>query len=112
MSKNQKHYDVIIVGAGIIGCTTAWALGKYQLNTLVIEAQDDIACGASKANSGIVHAGYDCIPGTLKAKYNVKGAAMFPTLAAELEFPFKVNGSLVLCFHQEQHSQLEELYQR
>ena len=108
----SEHYDTIIIGAGISGCAAARALSKYRLNVLVLEAQDDLACGASKANSGIVHAGYDCYPGTLKAKLNVEGASLFPTWAEELDIPFKVNGSLVLCFHEEEHSGLEELYRR
>ena len=112
MSKSPKHYDTIIIGAGVVGCAAAWALSRYQLNVLVIEAQDDIACGASKANSGIVHAGYDCEPKTLKAKFNVEGSAMFPALAKELDIPFKLNGSLVLCFNAEEYPLLEALYQR
>ena len=112
MTKLPKHYDTIIIGAGVVGCVAARALSRYKLNILVLEAQDDVACGASKANSGIIHAGYDCIPGTLKAKLNVEGTAMFPALAKELDFPFKINGSLVLCFHEEEHNHLEELYRR
>ena len=108
----NKHYDTIIIGAGISGCSAARSLSRYQLNVLVLEAQDDLACGASKANSGIVHAGYDCYPGTLKAILNVQGAAMFPALAKDLHIPFKINGSLVLCFHEEEYENLEELYQR
>ena len=108
----MKLYDTIIVGAGISGCAAARALARYKLNVLVVEAQDDIACGASKANSGIIHAGYDCVPGTLKAKLNVEGTAMFPLWAEELDFPLTVNGSLVLCFHKEGHEGLEELYMR
>jgi len=112
MLKLLKHYDVIIIGAGIIGCATARALSRYRLNALVLEAQDDVTCGASKANSGIVHAGYDCYPGTLKAELNVKGAAMFPTLAKELDIPFRVNGSMVLCLRKEDYPLLETLYKR
>jgi len=112
MSQLPKHYDTIIIGAGISGCAAARSLSRYKLKILVIEAQDDIACGASKANSGIIHAGYDCKPGSLKAKLNVAGAAMFPLLADELDFPFKVNGSLVLCFNPEDYPKLEELYRR
>ena len=108
----MKHYDTIVIGAGIVGCAAARFLSKYQLDILVIEFQEDISCGASKANSGIVHAGYDCIPGTNQAKYNVLGTAMYPALAKELDIPLKLNGSLVLCFNEEDHPQLEELYQR
>lgn len=112
MSKLPNHYDTIIIGAGVTGCAAAWALSQYQLNVLVIEAQDDIACGASKANSGIVHAGYDCEPGTLKAKFNVEGSSLFPAVAKDLDIPYKMNGSLVLCFHEAQYPLLEALYQR
>jgi len=112
MPKLPKHYDTIVIGAGVVGCATAWALSQYQLNVLVVEAHDDVGCGASKANSGIIHAGYDCHPETNKARFNVEGAAMFPTLALALGIPFKVNGSLVLCFYEKEHHQLEELYKR
>jgi len=108
----SKHYDSIIIGAGIVGCAAARALSRYRLNILVLEAQDDISCGATKANSGIVHAGYDCHPGTLKAKLNVEGASMFPALAKELDFPYKANGSMVLCFNEKGHPDLMELYER
>ena len=109
---SHKHYDTVIIGAGISGCAVARYLSRYRLKILVIDAEDDIAGGATKANSGIVHAGYDCHPGTLKAKLNVEGTAMFPKLAKELNFPFMVNGSLVLCFHKEEYHVLEELYER
>jgi len=112
MPSLQDTYDTVIIGAGIIGCAVAWSLSKYDLKILVLEAQDDIACGATKANSGIVHAGYDCYPGTLKAKLNVEGAAMFPKIAKDLDIPFKTNGSLVLCFHEEEHDNLVALYER
>lgn len=112
MPNLPKHYDTIIIGAGVVGCAAARFLSRYRLNVLVIEAEDDIACGATKANSGIVHAGYDCEPGTLKAELNLKGSVMYQTLAEELDIPFKVNGSLVLCYQKEDHNKLEELYQR
>ncbi|MCL2016499.1 MAG: NAD(P)/FAD-dependent oxidoreductase [Defluviitaleaceae bacterium] len=105
-------YDTIIIGGGIVGCAAAWALARYELKVLLLEANNDITCGATKANSGIVHAGYDCVPGTLKAKLNADGAKMFPKLAKQLDFPFKVNGSLVLCFDKAEHSHITELYDR
>ena len=108
----DMHYDTIIIGAGITGCAAARSLCRFKLNILILEAEDDISSGATKANSGIVHAGYDCHPGTLKAKLNVAGAAMFPKIAEELRFPFKVNGSLVLCFDKNEHENLVELYNR
>ena len=70
--------DILIIGAGITGTALARELSRYHVSVTVIERGADVAEGATKANSGIVHAGYDAVPGTLKAKYNVLGAAMFP----------------------------------
>jgi len=89
-------YDVIIIGAGIVGCATARALSRYALDILVIEKSADVAVGATKANSGILHAGYDCTPGTLKAKMNVRGLQLYQTLAQELAIPHRMNGSMVV----------------
>ncbi|MCL1989116.1 MAG: NAD(P)/FAD-dependent oxidoreductase [Firmicutes bacterium] len=108
----SENYDTIIIGGGIVGCAAAWALSQYNLRVLLLESNNDITCGATKANSGIVHAGYDCVPGTLKAKLNAEGAKMFPMLAKQLDFPLKVNGSMVLCFDKAEHSHIEELYDR
>lgn len=105
-------FDVTIIGAGVIGCSIARELSKYELKICVVEKGSDLATGASKANSGIVHAGYDAKPGTLKAKLNVQGNAMFDKLAKDLDFPFKRNGSLVLCFEEKDLPQLEELKNR
>lgn len=105
-------FDVAIIGAGVIGCAIARELAKYQLDICVIEKNNDVANGTSKANSGIIHAGEDPIPGTMKAKMNIKGNAMFETLQKELDFPFKRNGSMVLSFKSEDESKLEELRQR
>lgn len=104
--------DVIIIGAGVIGCGIARELSRYQVDVLVLERGNDVSVGTSKANSGIVHGGYDAKPGTLKAKYNVLGNAMFDELSKELDFPFKRNGSLVLCFDENQTDGLNELYNR
>jgi len=90
-------FDVAIVGAGVVGSCVARELSRFLLKTVVFEKDDDVACGSSRANSGIVHAGYDTKPGTLKAKYNVLGQRMFDKLAAELDFPFHRNGSLVVA---------------
>lgn len=89
-------YDVIIIGGGVVGTLTLNELSKYNLKALLLEADDDVAVGASRANSGIVHAGYDCEPNTKKAKFNVEGHKMFPTLTEELDVPFKIIGSLVV----------------
>ena len=80
----MKKYDVIIVGGGVVGSMTARFLSRYQLGILLIEKESDIGMGASSANSAIVHAGYDPLPGTLKAKMNVLGNAMWDTLSGEL----------------------------
>lgn len=105
-------YDVIIVGAGVVGCAIARELSKYNLRTLVLEKGNDVCSGTSKANSAIVHAGFDAKPGTLKAKLNTKSNLLFDELSEELDFPFKRNGSLVLCFDKEDLLALYELKQR
>lgn len=104
--------DVIIIGAGVIGCAIARELSKYQLKIAVIEKDYDVANGASKANSGIIHAGEDPIPGTLKAKMNIKGNPMFDKLQKELNFPFRRNGSFVLCLNEKDLPGLEALRDR
>ena len=77
-------YDVVIIGAGIAGTACARELSRFQLKVLLLEQGTDVAMGATRANSGIVHGGYDPEPGTLKARYNVAGSRMYPQLAAEL----------------------------
>ena len=74
-------YDVAIIGAGVVGSAIARELAKYQVNACVIERDEDVCCGTSKANSAIIHAGFDATPGTLKAKLNVKGNAMMDELS-------------------------------
>ena len=105
-------YDVAIIGAGVIGALTARELSKYRLNVALLEATNDVAMGASKANSGIVHAGFDAMPGTLKAELNVKGCAMMPELCKTLSVPYKNNGSLVVAFSEEEMETVKELYNR
>ncbi len=105
-------YDVAIIGAGIIGSSIARELSKYKLKICMIEKANDVSCGTSKANSGIVHAGYDPVPGTLMAKLNVEGTAMYPKLAEELHFDFKNIGSLVIGFSEEDMKHVEKLYER
>jgi glycerol-3-phosphate dehydrogenase len=104
--------DVIIIGAGIVGCAAAHALGGYELDVLVVERDSDVACGATKANSGILHAGYDCRPGTLKAELNVRGLAMYSRLVRELDIPCRNNGSMVICVNKKGASTLHDLYER
>ena len=90
--------DVIVIGAGVTGCAIARELSRYDLDVLVLEREEDVCCGTSKANSAIIHAGFDAVPGTWKARLNVEGNRMMDALSKELDFPFQRNGSLVLCF--------------
>ena len=104
--------DVLIIGGGVIGASIARELSRYSGDIVVLEKENDVSCGTSKANSGIVHGGFDATPGSLKAKYNVLGNKMFDDLAKELDFPFKRNGAFVLAFDDESKSALEALYQK
>ena len=101
--------DVIIIGGGVVGCSVARELSRFDADILLLERGNDVSVGTSKANSGIVHGGYDAKTGTLKAKFNVAGNAMFDALARELDFPFKRNGSMVLCFDKADIGKLLEL---
>lgn len=105
-------YDVVIIGAGVSGAASARELSRYKLKICVVEKEEDVCCGTSKANSGIAHAGFDAPSGSLMAKLNVEGNQMMEELAEELDFPFKRNGSLVVCLHEEELSDLKELYER
>lgn len=105
-------FDVVVVGAGIAGCTAARELARYDLSICVIEAGNDIACGATRANSAIVHAGFDPSPGTLKARFNVEGSKAYPRWCDELGVQFRRNGSMVLAFDDEGRLKLEELVRR
>lgn len=104
--------DVAIIGAGVSGCAIARELARKQLNIAVLEKASDVCEGTSKANSGIVHAGFDALPGTLKAKLNAAGSRMMEPLSKELDFPYRRNGSLVLCFEEKDIPKLKELKQR
>ncbi len=105
-------YDVAIIGAGVIGASVARELSKYNLNVVVIEKENDVSNGTTKANSAIVHAGYDAHEGTLMAKYNALGNAMFDEICEELSVPFERCGSLVLAFSEEEREHLDLLYKR
>lgn len=102
-------YDVLIIGAGVVGTNIARELSKYKLNVCIVEKSDDVSNGASKANSGIVHGGYDDEPGTLKAKLCVKGNRMYEQLNKELNFGYRQTGSLVIGFSDEDKKHLEKL---
>ena len=105
-------FDIIIIGAGIIGTAIARELSKYKGNFLVLEKNNDVSCGTTKANSGIVHAGFDAKPGSKKAYFNVLGHNMYKELSKELEFPYKENGAFVLAFDEDKDGILEELLDR
>lgn len=105
-------YDVAIIGAGVIGSAIARELSKYQADICVIEREEDVCDGTSKANSAIIHAGFDAAPGSLKAKLNVRGNAMIEQLAKDLDFPFKRNGSLVTCTKTQDRSHLDALLEK
>lgn len=105
-------YDVIIIGGGASGTATARELSKYKGTFCLLEKEEDLCCGTSKANSGIVHAGYDAPEGSLMAKLNVLGNEKMEKLSRELDFPFKRTGSLVLCFSPEDLPSLKLLYDR
>ncbi len=103
-------YDVCIIGAGVIGCSIARELSKYDLKIGLIEKEDDVSCGASKANSGIVHGGYAAKYGTLKGELCIKGNEMFKKLEEELHFGFRRTGGLVIGFTEEDETEIKKLY--
>ena len=105
-------YDVVIIGGGVTGSASARELSRYNLNICVVEKEEDVCCGTSKANSAIVHSGIDCKPGTLMAEMNIEGNALMEPLSKELDFEFQRNGSLILCFSEEDRPALEKLYQQ
>lgn len=105
-------YDIIIIGAGVSGCASARELSRYEAKICVIEKQEDVCCGTSKANSAIVHAGYDAMAGSLMAKLNVEGNLMMEQLSKDLDFSFRRNGSLVLCMNETDLPNLKALWER
>ena len=105
-------YDILIIGCGITGAATAFELSKYQLKIAVLERENDVAMGTTKANSAIIHAGYDPEPGSLMAKLNVRGSALAKELCRALDVPYHPCGSLVLALSQKDGFMLEELYRR
>ncbi|NLG93440.1 MAG: NAD(P)/FAD-dependent oxidoreductase [Clostridiales bacterium] len=104
--------DVIIIGGGVVGCGVARELSRYKLNIALLEKTDDISNGQSKANTAIIHGGYDAKPGTLKAKFNVLGNKMYDKVCEELDVPHKRNTSLVVSFGPDGHAELEKLLQQ
>lgn len=105
-------YDCIVIGAGVSGCAIARELSRYEANVCVLEKCEDVCEGTSKANSAIIHAGFDADEGSLMAKLNVRGNEMMDELTKDLDIPFKRNGSMVVCIHKEALDGLKELYDR
>ena len=105
-------YDVMIIGSGVSGSAAARELSRYKAKICVLEKEEDVCCGTSKANSAIVHAGYDAKEGSLMAKLNVRGNAMMEQLSKELDFPFQRIGSLVVCRDEADMPNLKALYDR
>lgn len=105
-------YDVIIIGAGVTGAFIARKLSQYKLKTLLLERENDVGNVTSNANSAIVHSGYDPVPGTLKAKLNVRGNAMYDQIADELDVHFYRIGSLTVATNEKQMEVLHDLLNR
>ena len=105
-------YDVLIIGAGVIGGMVARELSRYRLKVCLLEKENDVAVGASRANSGIIHGGYDPVPGTMKAKMNTKGIGLLYKAAEELNVHYQNNGSLVCAFGEEEEPALDMLLDR
>ena len=103
--------DIVIIGAGVSGCAIAREVSRYRADVLVLEREEDVCCGTSKANSAIVHAGYDAANGSLMAKLNVEGSRLMPALSRELDFPYENNGSLVVMVSEDDRPALNRLYE-
>ncbi len=105
-------YDVAIVGAGVVGGLIARELSRFNIKVALLEKCNDVAMGTTKANSAIVHGGFDAVNGTLKAKLNVEGTAMMPEVCQKLSVPFKKNGSVVVAFSEKEMEHVKVLYER
>ena len=108
----MKQYDVAIIGAGVVGASIARTLSRYALKIALLDARGDVSMGASRANSAIVHAGYDCEPGTNMARLNVRGNALFSQWCEHLDVPLMRTGSLVVAFSPEEEETLRDLLAR
>ena len=105
-------FDVLIIGCGVTGAACAYTLSKYDLKIGILEANNDVASATTKANSAIIHAGYDPHPGTLMARLNVRGTALAPEICRKLDVPYLNCGSLVLAFNDADKEHLQSLYDR
>jgi len=105
-------YDIVIIGGGVVGCLVAMQLSKYDIKICLVEKENDVSMGTTKANSAIIHAGYDSEANSLKAKLNVRGNEMMTDLACDLDVPFNRVGSLVVAFNEDDKKTIQELYDR
>ena len=105
-------YDAVIIGGGAVGCAVARELSRWKLKICLAEQGEDVCVGTSKANSAIVHAGFDAPAGSMKARFNVEGSRRMEALSRELDFPYRRNEALVVCFEEAGLPRLEELLQR
>lgn len=108
----MTRYDVLIIGAGVIGCAVAYELSKYQVSVAVLEQASDVAAGTSGRNSAVVHAGFNNKPGSLMAKLCVEGSQGFETLCSELGVPYRKTGKYVVAFDNEDVGVLERLIEQ
>lgn len=104
-------YDAAIIGGGVIGASIFRELSRYNLKVVLLEKENDVAMGTSKANSAIIHAGYDPEAGTLMSQYNIKGNEMIEDICRELDVPFKRNGSIILAFDDKDINTVEKLFE-
>ena len=105
-------HDVLVIGGGVIGTAILRYLSFYKLDIIAVDKNEDLGEGTTKANSGIVHIGYDPIPGTVKARMNIRGAELMKEESRNLGFDYKVNGAMVVAFRTEDLPRLEELMER
>ncbi len=105
-------YDIAIIGGGVVGCAAAYELSRYKLRTLLLEAANDIADVTTKANSAIIHAGYDPEPGTAMARLNVEGAALAEEICKKLDVPYNKCGAFVLAFDEADLAHVQKLYEQ
>ena len=112
MQGRRLAADVVIIGAGVVGTGVARELARYDVRVVLVEKRADVAFGTTKANTALVHAGYDAEPGTWKAWLNVRGNALYPKVCAELGVAYKNTGSLVVAFSEAQIVHLQELKAR
>ncbi|MBU1656692.1 MAG: FAD-dependent oxidoreductase [Candidatus Omnitrophica bacterium] len=108
----KDKFDVAIIGAGVVGAAIARELARYALDIALLDKEVDVSFGTSKANSGIIHAGFHSTPGTLKGKLELAGNRMFDRLSEELEFPFERRGELMVAFTEEELRILNDFYEQ